>query len=81
MHNGGIAVITWLTSVDIIIWMNHFVTHFSTQNLDGSIGYYLIWVHIGLCSWTSLPDHQREMLVKLSLDYFISSLDDCIGFI
>ena len=63
VHNSGEAVIAGLTSVDMVIGMNQFILNFSTKDLGRSVGNNLIGVHVGLGSWTGLPDNQREVII------------------
>lgn len=76
MHNSWETVIWWLTSVDIIVWMNKFASELSAHNLNGSVRNDFISVHIWLGSRSCLPDNQWEVIVKLSLNDLISSLND-----
>ena len=40
---------------------------FLPEDLAGSVGDDLVDVHIGLGSWTGLPDFQREMVLHLAI--------------
>lgn len=57
MHDCWKAVITWLTSIDVIIRMYSFSSNFASHDLYGSVRYHLISIHIWLRSWSSLPNH------------------------
>lgn len=57
------TIITWLASIDVVIWMNSFVLNFTTQYLLGTIRYNFICIHIWLCAWACLPDDQWKMLI------------------
>ena len=81
VHGSGIAIITRLRSVNMVIRMNGFVSEGSSHDLDGSVGDNLIGIHIWLSSGASLPDNQWEVIIKFSLDDFISCLDDCLSYI
>ena len=80
MHDSGEAIITRLTSVDMIIRMDRFFSNFSAKNLCWSVGNDLIGVHVWLSSWTSLPNNKREVSIKLSWNHLIRSFNDGIRY-
>ena len=81
VHCCGKTIVARLPSIHIIVWMDRFVTNLSTNNLDSSVCDYLVDIHVSLSSRTCLPDYQRELIIKFSRNYFISSLHDCLCFV
>lgn len=76
MHDSWETVIAGLTSIDMIIGMNQFIFNLSSQDLSRSVCNNLIGIHVGLCSWTGLPDHQRKVIIKFTSNHLICSFDD-----
>ena len=57
-----------------------FAPHDAAGDFDGAIGNDFIDVHVGLCAASRLPDHQREVFVKLSGNDFVAGSYDEIMF-
>ncbi len=51
-------------------------SHFAACEFDRAIGDHLVGVHIGLRAAAGLPNAQREVIVKLSLDHLVRCLYD-----
>src|SRR5579864_992097 len=81
VHGGGKGVVGGLRHIYVVIGMNRLLAaHYAAGNFDGAIGDDFVDVHVGLRTASRLPDAQREMLVELAGDDFVSGLRDKHGF-
>ena len=72
MHGRRECVVGRLRHVHMVIGVNRFLrSHFAAQHFNGTVGDDFIGIHVGLGAGAGLPDDEREMLVKLSLDDFL----------
>ena len=77
MHRGGEGVVRGLAHVHMVIGMDRlFRSHHPAQHFDGAVRDHLIGVHVGLGTRSGLPDHQREVVVKLALDHLLGRRRD-----
>ena len=76
MHRGRESVVRGLAHVDMIVGVDRLLrTHLAAHDLDGAVRDHLVRVHVRLGAGTSLPDHQREMIVQLARDHLARGLD------
>ena len=59
----------------MVIGVNLLGAELATKNLNGAVGDDLVGVHVRLSAGASLPDDKREVIVKLSGDDLVTSLD------
>lgn len=81
VHDGWECVVTWLTHVYVVVWVHGFIADLTPQDLCGSVGDYLVRVHIRLRAWTRLPDHQWKLVVPLPWYHFVCSLNYSIWYL
>ena len=63
VHGGGKGVVGRLGHVHIVVGVEQ---RLSGQSI-AAVGHHLVGVHIGLGTRSGLPDHQREMVIQLSV--------------
>ena len=80
MHHCREAVVTGLTAVDVIIGMNFFLflIGFWSKDLWCSSCYYLVRIHVWLCTWTCLPNNQRKVTIEFTVDNLLWSFYYCL---
>ena len=77
VHRRGEAVVGRLAHIHVIVGMNRLLAAaLSRQDFIGAPGDDLVGVHVGLRSGAGLPDHQRELFVKLARRHFARRLHD-----
>ena len=71
VHGGGVGVVTALALIDVVIGMDRLLAaKLTSKELNRSVGYHLVGVHVGLSSRTSLPDDQGEVvIIKLARNH------------
>ena len=80
MHGGGKGIVGALRFVDVVVGVNRFFApHHAAGNFDSPVADHLVDVHVGLGARAGLPNDQREMVVQLSRDNFVSDLSDQIA--
>jgi hypothetical protein len=48
----------------------------AAEQFAGAVGDHLVEIHVGLGAGAGLPDHQRKMIVELSVDHLARGADD-----
>ncbi|MPM33718.1 hypothetical protein SDC9_80296 [bioreactor metagenome] len=56
------------------------IADFPPGNLISAVGNHFVYVHVALRSRAGLPDNQRELIVQLPLQYFITHLRNQVPF-
>ena len=76
MHHSWEAIVWGLRPVNMIVRMNKLRAKITTENLNSSVSNDLIGIHVGLSTWSGLPDNKREVFIKFTLGNLICSLND-----
>ena len=77
MHGGGEAVVGALRAVDMVVGVHRaLAAALAAGDLVGASGDDLVHVHVALRTAAGLPDHQRELVVVLASQHFVSGLFD-----
>ena len=68
VHGSGVGVVTALALIDVVIGVDRLLAaKLTSKELNRSVGYHLVGVHVGLSARTGLPDDQGEVvIVKLA---------------
>ena len=75
MHGRRESVIRGLAHVAMVIGVyGGLRAHLTTQNLNRPVRDHFVGVHVGLCARARLPNHQREVVVKLAVNHFLCGL-------
>ena len=81
VHCCWISIVGRLRFVHIIIRMNFsFFAQLSSAIDVRFIGNNLVYIHIRLCSRTSLPNNQRKLVIQFSCKNLVTDFSDCISF-
>src|SRR5690606_5609244 len=82
MHGRGEAVVGALRAVDVIVRVHRtFSAARAAGQFVGTTGNHLVDVHVALGAAASLPDHQRELFIVLTVEDLVGSLFDQAGHI
>src|ERR1019366_3063889 len=75
-HGGGERVVGRLRHVDVIVGMDRLLAaHLTAGDLDSTIGYYFVGIHVRLRAAACLPDAEREMVIEFPGNDFIAGLN------
>ena len=75
VHCSGECVVGGLPHVHVIIGVNRLLaSSLPAQNLDGTVGYDLVHIHVGLGAASCLPYSQGELISHLSVQDLVAGL-------
>ena len=77
VHRGGKRVVGRLRHVDMVVWVNwRLARERRAGELAAAVGDHLVHVHVELGAAARHPHMQREHVVMLAGQYFVTDLDD-----
>ena len=81
MHCRGKNIVRGLPEIDLVVGVNQaLAASLAAEQFRGTVGQYLVNVHIGLRAGAGLPNRQRKLVGMLAAAHFIGGSDDRLRF-
>lgn len=82
VHDSGEGIVGGGATVDVVVRVDRLLAaHLTPEDLDSTVGYDFIGVHVGLCARAGLPDDEREVVGELALGNLSRGLLDGLSYL